>query len=147
LRGVDLRSGLLDFGEFGLGIGGAHGHSLDVGVRARDSQLGLQHAGLGGVECARLISTVALGLDEFLLIGVQRAGGSVGVGFRGVVTAVWRFRLFPSTEDSEQGRLARVVRWRGSFRYWPGKSKIRGLRLFVGAGARIRSACEPASCA
>src|SRR4029077_12410339 len=98
--------------------------------------LGLQHAGFGRVKLRAADFDIALGLHELLLIGVQRAGGGVGVGFRGVVLLFRNFALFHQREITSEIRLRELRVGAAFFDIGLRVGEVRGLRLFVsGLGA------------
>src|SRR5260370_31920524 len=77
-------------------------------MRTGYAGLGLQNGGLGCFELRAADFDIALGLHELLFIGVQRTGGGVCIGLRGVVLLLGDFALF------HQRKVAREVGLRES---------------------------------
>src|SRR5258707_2611206 len=116
-------------------------------MRTGYAGLGLQNAGLGCFELRAADFDIALGLHEFLFIGVQRTGGGVGIGFRSVILLLGDFALFHQRKVAREVGLRELRVGAGLLDIGLGIGQIGGLRLFVGGlGAHQVGLCAGELC-
>src|SRR5258708_5441184 len=116
-------------------------------MRAGNAGLGLQNAGLGCFELRAADFDIALGLHEFLFIGVQRTGGGGGIGFRSVILLLGDFALFHQRKVAREVGLRELRVGAALLDIGLGIGEIGGLRLFVGGlGAHQVGLCAGELC-